>query len=429
MTRLTAGKKTRKKQSEFQKLWTKAEKLKQGNARFRDRLDEIMRRIGTDIHPVEKKMARRQIPLLIRLLTLGQRKSLTQWQRQILDNWIREILEPLQNTGPLDSDVVEDICRYDAYRLGVELDETTSTPLADQLHAHIEREEEQLLEEDETENDAWRQEIHDEVEKILNQTFGPEPSKPEDVSIEADDFFQDELKTAQQHQYETYHKARNAARESLLEEMLADTGFHEEEEEEDDFDFGFDPFGSSEPFSTESDDDTPAISNAVFKRLFRFTAAKLHPDREPDPDMREKKHTLMTQLLNARKQGDVMTIIQMYQEHTGDSSALSKTDEKQLIKSLQRQVDELRCEQEEYSFESPVHRLAFDLFYYPSQKKTDLAFKKHIQQIKKKAVTAESLAQNINSLKTLKPHLEQRYEESRYFNPLEALDAFFEFTR
>ena len=109
MTHLTTGKKSRKKQSEFQKLWAKAEKLKQENARFRDRLDEIIRRIRTDIGPVEEKAARQQVPLLSRLLALGQRKSLTQWQRQMLDDWIREILEPLQSAGHLDDGIVDEI--------------------------------------------------------------------------------------------------------------------------------------------------------------------------------------------------------------------------------------------------------------------------------------------------------------------------------
>ncbi len=49
MTRLTAQKKTRKKPSEFQKLWAKAEKLKQQNARFREHLDKIIQRIQTEL--------------------------------------------------------------------------------------------------------------------------------------------------------------------------------------------------------------------------------------------------------------------------------------------------------------------------------------------------------------------------------------------
>jgi len=425
MTRITVHKKTQKIQSEFQKLWAKAEKLKQENARFRDRLDGIMQRIGTEIRPVEEETARLQMPLLKCLLTLGQRKSLTQWQRQMLDSWIREILEPLQSTSHLNSELMDDLARYDAFRLGFELDEDLSTPMAEQLQAHIEREDTVLEEEFE----AWREATRSEVEKILDQTFGPEPPRPEPLDEATADLFQDELKQEQQRAYEAYHEARNAARKDLLGGMMDDSAPDEEEEDFFDSDFDFDPFSSSGPFSNEKEDSTPIISNSVFKRLFRSTAAQLHPDREHDPDMREKKNGLMTRLLNARKQGDVMTIIQMHQQHVGDENALSKADEKQLIKALKAQVDELRQERETYSFESPFHRMAFEVFYCPSQKKTDLAFKKYIQQMEKTASDAQALSQSIKSIKTLKPYLEQRYDERRFVNPLEALDALFGFAR
>ncbi len=429
MIQLTVQKKTRQKQSEFQRLWAKAEKLKQENARFRDRLDGIMQRIVTEIRPVEEETARIQMPLLKRLLTLGQRKSLTQWQRQMLDSWIREILEPLQSTSHLNSELMDDLARYDAFRLGFELNEDSSTPMAEQLQAHIEREDTLLEEEFEAEDEAWREAARSEVEKLLDQTFGPEPPRPEHLDEEATaDLFQDELKQEQQCAYEAYHEARNAARKGL-EEMLDDSAPDDEEEDFFDSDFDFDPFGSSGPFSNEKEDSAPTISNSVFKRLFRSTAARLHPDREHDPDMREKKHGLMTRLLNARKQGDVMTIIQMHQQHVGDENALSKADEKQLIKALKAQVDELRHERETYSFESPLHRMAFEVFYSPSQKKTDLAFKKHIQLMGKTASEAQALSQSIRSIKTLKPHLEQRYDECHFVNPLEALDALFGFAR
>ena len=58
MSQLTAGKKTRKKQSRFQKLWAKAEKLKTENARFRDRLDEIIQRMTNEVRPLESRVAR-----------------------------------------------------------------------------------------------------------------------------------------------------------------------------------------------------------------------------------------------------------------------------------------------------------------------------------------------------------------------------------
>lgn len=427
MTRLTVQKKPRKKQSEFQILWAKAEKLQQENARFRDRLDGIMQRIGTEIRPVEEETARLQMPLLKRLLTLGQRRSLTQWQREVLDEWIQEILEPLQSTSHLNSELTDDLARYEAFRLGFELNEDSSTPMADQLQAHIEHEDTLLKEEFEAEDEAWREEARSEVEKMLDQMFGPEPPEPEPLDEATAGFFQDELKQEQQRVYEAYYEARNAARKDLLEKMLDDAGPDEEREDFFDFDsdFDFDPFGSNGPFSNEKEDSVSAISNSVFKRLFRSTAALLHPDREQDPDMREKKHDLMTCLLTARKQGDVMTIIQMHQRYVGDQNALSKTDQKQLVEALKIQVDELRHERETYSFESPFHRMAFEVFYCPSQKQTDLAFKKHIQQMEKAASEVQALSQSITSIKTLKPHLEQRYYERRFVNPLEALDTLF----
>ncbi len=413
---LATRKRSGKKQSEFQKLWTAAEKLKKKNARFRERLDDIMRRISTDIGAAEEKAAQKHIPLLLRLLALGQRKSLAQWQRQTLDDWIREILELVRGAGHLDDGVIEEISRYDAFRLGIELDETAATPLHEQLQAHLEQEERLLEEEDE----IFRNEIRREVERILDRTLGPEPPRPEPRREKMDDFFPDELEEELQRQYDEYQEARNAAREELLAGMLGEPDGVDGEDDGPDFDF--DLFDWGDP-SVEDSNAAPAISNDVFKRLFRSTAAQLHPDREHDPDIRKKKHALMSQLLDARKQGDVMVMVQMYQEYAGEDGTLPRADERQLLEVLKRQVEELRSEQEAYSFESPLHRLAYERFYFPSPARTDQAFRRHIQEVEKAASEAASLARSIKSLKALKPHLERRYEERRYFNPL---DAFFD---
>ena len=419
MTRLATGKKSKKTQSEFQKLWAKAEKLKQENARFRDRLDDIIQRIQTDIGPVEEAAATQQIPLLKRLLALGQRRSLLQWQRQALDDWIREILEPLMGIDGLEHDVLEELSRYDAFRLGIELDETSSIPLQDQLRTYFEQEQLEL----QGESQDWQQQVHRDVEKILEQTLGPEPIMPEQHGENADDLFGNELIYEQQRQYDADVKARNAAREELLEKMFATGGFSENDED-DRFDFGPDPFDFDSAVTEEDESEVPAaISNVVFKRLFRSIAARLHPDRERDPDKREKKHTLMTRLLDARNQGDVMTIVLMYQEHVGEDATLSKLDEKQLLQALKGQIDELRYEQEDYSLQSPLHRMAYEQFYSTHREKTNRAFKQHIRKIENTGSEACLLALEITSLRALKPHLELRYDE----RSISALEAFFDF--
>lgn len=415
MTRLAAGKKPTKKKSEFQKLWAKAERLKQENARFRDRMDEIVQRIETEIRPAEEAAAAHQIPLLKRLLVLGQRKSLLLWQRETLDDWIREILQPLLAVNSLDHDILEEVSRYDGFRWGVELDETSAISLQDQLRAYLEQEQSGLQGAD----DAWRQKVHREVETILDQTLGPEPVRPEPHGQAIGDFFGDELIYEQQRQYEADVKARNAARDELLKKIL--TAGEHPENAGGFADFGANPFGFDSKAIGEDDSEAPAaISDALFKRMFRSIAARLHPDREQDPAMRQEKHTLMTRLLDARKQGDVMTIVSMFQEHANKGAALSKADEKQLIQALQDQVVELQYEQEDYSLQSPLYQMAYEQFYFTHRKRTDQAFEQYSHLIESAASEARVLALSITSLKALKPHLELRYDE-RSFSALEGI--------
>jgi len=81
--------KAKRKQSRFQKLTEKADRLKRQNERLKSRLDELLEFADQKIRPLEKEAAEADLPLLRKLLTLGQRKSMTQWQRGVLDDWIR----------------------------------------------------------------------------------------------------------------------------------------------------------------------------------------------------------------------------------------------------------------------------------------------------------------------------------------------------
>ena len=119
-----------------------------------------------------------------------------------------------------------------------------------------------------------------------------------------------------------------------------------------------------------------------------------------------------------------MTVVEMYQQHVGEAS-LSSADEKQLIETLQQQIAELEDEQEDYRYESPIHRVAFEQFYHSSPRKVDQAFKLHQERMEIIASEGQKLAQNIKTLKTLKPYLEQRYDDHRFGSALDSLEEFF----
>lgn len=68
----------------------------------------------------------------------------------------------------------------------------------------------------------------------------------------------------------------------------------------------------------------------VSKTLFHRVARALHADKETDPNQIKIKQTLMSQLLNARRQHDLMRIIQLYQGHVQTTVAFADEELKEL---------------------------------------------------------------------------------------------------
>ncbi len=406
--------KSAKKLSHFEKLWNKAEKLKRENEHFRQRLDKVVQRIQEELLPAELEAAAEHIPLLKRLLTLGQRQSMGRWERLELNDWIMELIEPLMSSAQIDQELGDEINRYQAFNYGIELDEQSGKSFAEQIQQFHQQQEEAFDAEFASESeDERRARIEHEVEMELDAALGKAPEKPIEPDY-ASDLFGDELHTARQQAFDDYQRHRAELREQLIEEKMG--------EDKDDPFLNFDPFGGSGYYDREDDDfedpfaprkkTATAVSNEVFTRLFRATVAVLHPDRERDEAKQARNHKLMSQLLKARKQGDVMTVIELYQTHVGKVQGLTGQDEKQLITVLKRQIEQLKEEKEDYSDSSPLHRMAFEQFNFSSSKKTDKVFREHLNHLREHVREAHKMAARITSLKKLKPYLEARSEET-----------------
>ena len=116
MSQVITTKKTRKKQSPFEKMWARAINLKKGNEKLEAELAELVERMRKTILPKEIENVKAQTPLLQKLLTLGQRKSLTNWERASLDDWICSLTEEFSRMNLIDNDLRDHLARYDAYR-------------------------------------------------------------------------------------------------------------------------------------------------------------------------------------------------------------------------------------------------------------------------------------------------------------------------
>ena len=172
--------------------------------------------------------------------------------------------------------------------------------------------------------------------------------------------------------------------------------------------------------------DSEAITNEVFHRLFRTTASKLHPDREPDPGLRLRKQGLMANLLKARSQGDVMTLLGLYHEFAADNAGLSHADENQLLAVLENQILELEDEQDHIIEQSPMHEMVYERFYQSNKKKTQKLIEDHLQTVEQDKQDSQMMVDSITSLKTLKPWLEERSDYRCQEDPLEAFMQMFD---
>jgi len=435
--------KNRKTLSAFQKLWDKAVKHKRCNERLRTDLNEIVGRIRQTVLPREIEIAKSKTPLMIKLLTLGQRKSMTNWERETLDEWISELLRDTHHYGLFDDTLRDHCAHYDAFRMGIQLEDDSLPPhqqfeeiirqAREEAEAEEQRREENFAEEFEANYREMMDRAEADMEREIKRQLGP---RPEQTTGHNFDLFENELdeslseaqkkwdEDAAQLRKEMERELVGAFGEGLdvpadklgitnLDDLLAKmvNAFNND----DPFDFGA---ANSTDWQQEIEDEAPIsknpLTNDTFQQLFRATAAKLHPDREPDPTIRQEKQKLMATLLAARKSGDLITVLELYETWVGEHEGFNKRDEKSLIATLENWLEQLDDEENEITEESSLHWQAYNVYYDRSKKRVNAAFAERLAQLDEVETNIAMLTKTITSLKTLKPYLENRYQQSMW---------------
>ena len=140
------------------------------------------------------------------------------------------------------------------------------------------------------------------------------------------------------------------------------------------------------------------------------------PIAKPIPIKRAHKHERMQELLRARKDGDVLTMLGLYAEASGDEElALAETEMKQACELMQQKLDRLQHERTEIAGQSPLHAWAHQEFYRISRKQREQKIKRWEREARAEARDVTRIADELKNLKVLKAHLgrrrEQKYEE------------------
>jgi len=345
-----------KLQARFDRLRERIEREQRKNEKLDRELDELTRWLATQLEEIDRSRLEACRDLCARLIELFRRKSLAKWEREALADWISELQDDIR---AIDADTHAELHQK----------------FVDAMGHHFQMTEEQM------------QARYAEYLESFQEELGA------DLGDEFDDEFE------------------SAAQSDLFDDVdeAGDPWFEQEEA------------AWEAPPCQQASSAGARLANADWlRRLFRRAAQALHPDREADTDKRADKQARMQQLLRARKEGDVLGMLELYAEVSGDQElALAEDEMKQACQLMDERVNQLVADNEEICMRSPLHFMAWQEFYRvkPATRKRKLQRMKN--EAEAEARRMARTAEELKNLKVLKAKLEERLRE-RY----DAIDVF-----
>jgi len=370
-----SGKKNRQEpESRFQRLWSEAEALASDNQKLEKELDSLVRRVSSEILSAERLMGETIRDLVYRQIDFASKKSLLKWQRAELNDWLEQNLSELMVMGLLDEPLQNKMAVLRAAELGFELDPDSDLSEAEQLGKFLG--------------------FDDDVDP---DDSGMHTGNAQGDFLEEDD---DDLDNTMKVYFDD-----DSAEEEALEELLRKL---RAEFEGDDDEWEYD---NDSPSASSSEN---PITDEVLKRLFQQTAAVLHPDKEPDEQRRREKHDLMSQLLKARKERDLITIVKLHEEHSTAASSFSTEDEQALESVLIEYLNQQQERMDDIIHQSPMHRMAYSEFYSQKPATVSRKIKAHLKKIDDRHQSMIHFLAEVKTLKRLKETLAARYDVNNF---------------
>ncbi len=341
---------TRKRTSRFQQLWLQVEAMVEEKAQLEAALDRLAMRLASEVLPAEEALASVCRQALERLLWFSERKTLGKKLRMALTPWMDELLDRLVDIADVDEDLRRRLARHHAAVLNVPLDANSGESEWCQLEAWLEQQQRQNGGDEWEWLDATR--TCAELHEMLDEAVDDEPLPQ---------YGQGPLPGAQ----------GQADAEGGRSEH---TGLHD----------------------------------ATFKRLFRQTAAALHPDKETDEQKRRDKHVLMTRLLQARRDHDLITLLHLHRHHAGRQDVLNDADERQLEGALMQHLAVLGKQRAALAAKSFLHFQAYHRFHDEDAAVVDARIIEYIDLVQKRQRVYRKFLDDVGTLKQLRERLQPR---------------------
>lgn len=186
----------------------------------------------------------------------------------------------------------------------------------------------------------------------------------------------------------------------------------EDEMFEDDEDFFFDEDEQEDIAAREQRQQGLAalFGTSAANRMYKRLAMVFHPDREMDEATKQDKHHLMVQLAQARKNHDIWTIINLYQEHIDPDGGFEEKDLPAINQLLSEQVENLKSSYREQEHSSdPLTSMLWARFGHSSTERVlDAKLAKHVKELQMTIDEEKQIIAELTSLKVLKRYLAER---------------------
>lgn len=349
------------KEDEFQRLWRKVVKQKKLNSQRQDELKAFVLRVEAEISNQETILVATELARIKKLIEFFSRKSLSNWQR-------------------------DELCEL----ININFSLIDSNPFSDFVTTHILKDQftEQL--------DIWYPEEEFDDESFLFAQQKEEAGTHNDK----------EKSSKQGDQY---------GGEDLFGDV--DEQCSEFEEEADFFERLCDEFSGQSQFDHEAKakEDKLKKINSLLKRssikhMFRRIAKVLHPDKEQDEALKEEKHHLMAQLIEARNKKDVLAIFALYAEHVGEMpDDMAKEDLENISLLLKYQLEKLKEEYDAEPYKDQKTAMFYDIFYAKTEKGLQRNIRERKKEIEKSIIEANTFLARITSVTKLKLLLKEHY--------------------
>jgi len=360
--------KKKRLQKRFDKLLQEIKTKQLENENLRDELSEMHKIYQDKILPIEQASAKPYSELTKRLIDFYRRKSLSKWQREELSLWIMEN--------------IEHISRFD-------------TEICDELHQSF-------------------QQVFSDFHEISIEEL-------EEQAKHAEEYFEEMFESGNKKSHSDKQN-EESEKPNFQEDMFGFDGFENEESKnrKNGERVRFEDFFHDEYFD-EPLSEKVTINDKWLKTVFHRTAKALHPDKEKDDKRKLEKEKLISQLMVAREENDVFTMLSLYTQYAKyDEADLLIADETMegLCTQLSLQISQLEEENRSILYSNPVQASLYELLYSKSKKTRDKNINRHINDVKNSINELSSFVLSLRNLKILKTHLEDRYDEKR-FSPFE----------